>query len=87
MLSCLVDAAGALIRVHQGVVAALASRPCHVGAPPCRRLRHDLVDQCQQQLVLGGVVLVERPQRGLGPLTTASTVKSVRPVLAEDRQG
>ena len=33
-----------------------------VRAPLARRLGHDLVDQRQQQLVLGGEVLVEGPQ-------------------------
>src|SRR6202035_2164518 len=42
-----------------------ACQPGRLFAPLLRRLGHDLVDQREQQLILGGKVLVEGSQRRL----------------------
>ena len=57
-----------------------------VFAPLARRLGHDLVDQRQQQLVLGGEVLVEGSQRGFGPLDDFEHREVGATGLPEDRQ-
>ncbi len=82
MLSCLVDAAGALDPGDQVRSAAMASR----SATSVRQRAADsdmiLSTSASIMLILDGVVLVEGPQRGLGTFRrpARSTVKSVRPV-------
>ena len=86
MPSWVLEWAGALIRSISTRSAATASRPVGLLAPPLRRLRHDLVDEGEQQFVLGGEQLVEGPQRGLRPLDHLEH-REVGPTrLAEDGQ-